>query len=399
MSGVWVFVLSLFLALFLSVCLSYPLLFSSHFYLHSVLNLFLHVVDAKAINHWHSAKWGVWPPGRIHHSHILQTQSTPVVWEHVRVLHQPNLLCGSHMLRSNNTTHAVISLSSGESEFYALVNGTSVRVGTFSMVKHLRSFRQRKQQNSTSPTWCLRWSTAVRRRVGRIRHITTPTVSVQKLTQDRKVKITNIPIASNLADLETKVLDGSSIRRHVLEKCHVHIPEGLSRTALRAEVQKPRDNILSLPSLTLKHYRSQTRLKPWEGIDAEDSPWGMEGDLCNARTPGAATVVEPKHVADIEELETMDASEIYSKRLKAKEVIIPKEMENPFFQPQMDELNFLEEIRNWQHPPWCGITQFEEKVKEIFLDNQRGLFLNHLKTHFRMSVKGQMTSGPCKETS
>ena len=29
-------------------------------------------------------------------------------------------------------------------------------------------------------------------------------------------------------------------------------------------------------------------------------------------------------VADIEELETMDASEIYSKRLNAKEVIFPK---------------------------------------------------------------------------
>ena len=41
-------------------------------------------------------------------------------------------------------------------------------------------------------------------------------------------------------------------------------------------------------------------------------------------------------VADIEELETMDASEIYSKRLNAKEVIFPKKMENSFFQPQMD---------------------------------------------------------------
>ena len=30
-------------------------------------------------------------------------------------------------------------------------------------------------------------------------------------------------------------------------------------------------------------------------------------------------------IADLEELETMDASEIYSKRLKAKEVIFPKE--------------------------------------------------------------------------
>ena len=42
-------------------------------------------------------------------------------------------------------------------------------------------------------------------------------------------------------------------------------------------------------------------------------------------------------VADIEELETMDASEIYSKRLNAKEVMLLKQMENSDFQSQMDE--------------------------------------------------------------
>ena len=42
-------------------------------------------------------------------------------------------------------------------------------------------------------------------------------------------------------------------------------------------------------------------------------------------------------VADLEELETMDASEIYSIRLDAKEVIFPIERENSYFQSQMDE--------------------------------------------------------------
>ena len=45
-------------------------------------------------------------------------------------------------------------------------------------------------------------------------------------------------------------------------------------------------------------------------------------------------------VSDIEELETMDASEIYSKRLNAKEVIFPKESGKFIFQSQMDESNF-----------------------------------------------------------
>ena len=50
-------------------------------------------------------------------------------------------------------------------------------------------------------------------------------------------------------------------------------------------------------------------------------------------------------VADLEELETMDASEIYSKRLNAKEVIFPKEKGKFIFQTLMDESNFPEEIR------------------------------------------------------
>ena len=49
--------------------------------------------------------------------------------------------------------------------------------------------------------------------------------------------------------------------------------------------------------------------------------------------------------ADIEELETMDAPEIYSKTLNAKEVIFPTENEKFIFQPQMDESNPLEEIK------------------------------------------------------
>ena len=42
----------------------------------------------------------------------------------------------------------------------------------------------------------------------------------------------------------------------------------------------------------------------------------------------------------------MDASEIYSERLNANEVIFPKENGKFIFQSQMDESHFLEEIRN-----------------------------------------------------
>ena len=87
-------------------------------------------------------------------------------------------------------------------------------------------------------------------------------------------------------------------------------------------------------------------------------------------------------VADTEELGLLDASEIYCKRLNAKEVIFPKENGKFIFQPQMDEsTTFLEEIH-----PWYGSDHFKEKVTLTFLENQKGLF-HHLKTHFRTPVK------------
>ena len=50
-------------------------------------------------------------------------------------------------------------------------------------------------------------------------------------------------------------------------------------------------------------------------------------------------------IADLEELETMDASEIYSKRLTAKEVIFLKKKGEFIFKSQMDESKLLEETK------------------------------------------------------
>ena len=91
-------------------------------------------------------------------------------------------------------------------------------------------------------------------------------------------------------------------------------------------------------------------------------------------------------VADLEDLETMDASVIYSKRLNAKEVIFPKQGE--FIFPIADGRIKL----SWRRSRTENIhldtasTKFKEKVILISVENQKGLF-HHLKTHFRMPVK------------
>ena len=78
MCATWSFVLFLFLTLFPSVCFSHLFLFC----LNLDLYLFLFHVDfIRAISHWHSAKWGVWPVCQQHasckHMRILSICERP----------------------------------------------------------------------------------------------------------------------------------------------------------------------------------------------------------------------------------------------------------------------------------------------------------------------------------
>ena len=90
-------------------------------------------------------------------------------------------------------------------------------------------------------------------------------------------------------------------------------------------------------------------------------------------------------IADLEELETMDASEIYSKRLDAKEVIFPKQREFifPIADGRIKTPGGDQELRT---STLVSIDQFKERATLTFLENQKGLFHN-LTTHFRMPVK------------
>ena len=47
-----------------------------------------------------------------------------------------------------------------------------------------------------------------------------------------------------------------------------------------------------------------------------------------------------------------------------------------YCQSQMEQSKFLEKIKIWEHPPWSGTAQTQEKNKIIFEENQTGLLLN-----------------------
>ena len=79
----------------------------------------------------------------------------------------------------------------------------------------------------------------MRRGAGRIRHIATPTLWVQKQVQDGKVKVSKILGSAKLADLGSKHLDAVSILK-LLTRCNLTFRTGRSEKALRAEIQDDR---------------------------------------------------------------------------------------------------------------------------------------------------------------
>ena len=81
----------------------------------------------------------------------------------------------------------------------------------------------------------------------------------------------------------------------------------------------------------------------------------------------------------------MDASEIYSKRLNAKEVIFPKQGE--FIFPIADGRIKTPWRRSGTENIHLGTASTNSgRVILTFFENQKGLF-HHLKSHFRMPVK------------
>ena len=137
---------------------------------------------------------------------------------------------------SSGTAQGVIAVSSGESEFYALVKGAAAGLGAVSM---LRDFGVDINKNTKIAVLEVRVDAsagrgiAVGRGAGRIRHVATPSLRVQKLTQDGIVgryldhsRQQATPVTSLLSLLRTTT--GSSnadpdILRRGLQRVHAEL--------------------------------------------------------------------------------------------------------------------------------------------------------------------------------
>ena len=138
---------------------------------------------------------------------------------------------GTHLWLFASTTQVPIALSSGEAEFYGAVKGASRLLGAAALARDLGLELQCRLFGDSSAAR----GVLARRGCGKIRHIETQTLWVQKATQDKKLWIGVVLGTKNPADLGTKHLEAATIAR-LCASLNLKVETGIADGSLRAMV-------------------------------------------------------------------------------------------------------------------------------------------------------------------
>ena len=136
---------------------------------------------------------------------------------------------GVNNLKSYASTQSVIGTSSGESEFYGMVKMGSILLGAKSMAEDL-GVKARLGLKADATAGIGR---AKRRGVGKVRHLHTQTLWLQRKVLDGDIAVQKEAVTTNCSDLMTKHVSSDEMHRH-LAKLGFEVRSGSSRLALKA---------------------------------------------------------------------------------------------------------------------------------------------------------------------
>ena len=129
---------------------------------------------------------------------------------------------GPHTVRHSSNLQSTIALSSGESEFYGLVKGAAAGLGAQAL---LADWGLNLSVEVLSDSSAARGH-VTKRGLGKMRHIQTRFLWVQERVGEGHIKITCVPGPKNYADILTKEVSGTELRRHLtsmgFEPCAAH---------------------------------------------------------------------------------------------------------------------------------------------------------------------------------
>lgn len=119
-------------------------------------------------------------------------------------------MLGTHILKCYSSTQSVITLSSGEAEYYGLTNSSSIGLGIRGMCSDLGvTMNCEVKTNATAAK-----GIATRIGLGKVRHLETSQLWLQSKVAEGTVIITKVKGTENPADALTKYLTGPSLTSH-----------------------------------------------------------------------------------------------------------------------------------------------------------------------------------------
>ena len=189
------------------------------------------------------------------------------------------MMMGSHCLKSWSSTQSVVSLSSGESEYYGIVRGAAQGFGMRSMWDDLGISVKLVVNTDASAAKGI----AMRKGLGKVRHIKVNQLWAQDRVQRGELEIRKISTNDTLADVLTKYVDRLLIDRHSSGMSLVSAGGRHVLAPVIAQVDRQRGahvegmSFDDLHGLVAKRTTSRTSSegipRPWEDVRVREECW------------------------------------------------------------------------------------------------------------------------------
>ena len=135
---------------------------------------------------------------------------------------------GNHLVKSWATNQAVLALSSGEAEYYALVKAASVSLGLKALGEDMGLDFSEPIEIKSDATAAIGISNRVG--AGKVRHIEDTQLWLQDKVSQKIITLEKVKSEDNLADALTKGVDAAAISKH-LEGVGIELREDRHRLA------------------------------------------------------------------------------------------------------------------------------------------------------------------------
>ena len=118
---------------------------------------------------------------------------------------------GKHLIKSWSSTQSTIALSSGEAEFYAIVEGASRALGVEALMDDMGMKGQVRIWSDSSAGR----SISLRKGTGKMRHLQVKYLWLQDATFEKRLTVEKVKGTENPADVATKFLTATEINEVV----------------------------------------------------------------------------------------------------------------------------------------------------------------------------------------